>query len=107
MKINRRISRCTGCRGLLPKNPDNRPCPPPFDLVVQHVEKDEYPYKDPLTGAVQTRISAEKPKYYHPMPSCILQRHPYFNESMLRFLEGLNIDLQHKQYLASVFSISM
>ena len=76
MKINRKISRCTGCRGLLPKNADNSPCPPTFDLVVQHVEKDEYPYKDPLTSAVQNRISAGKPKYYHPMLSCILQRHP-------------------------------
>jgi len=107
MKINRRISRCTGCRGSLPKNPDNSPCPPPLDFVVQHVEKDEYPYKDPLTGAVQNRISGEKPKYYHPMPSCILQRHPYFKESMLRFQEGMIFDFQHEQYLASVFGISV
>lgn len=107
MKMNRRISRCTGCRGTLPKNPDNSPCLPPFDLVVQHLEKDEYPFKDPLTGAVQKRISPEKPKYYHPSPSCILQRHPYFNASMLRLQEGLNIDSVHEKYLATVFSINM
>lgn len=86
---------------------DNSPCLPPFDLVVQHLEKDEYPFKDPLTGAVQKRISPEKPKYYHPSPSCILQRHPYFNASMLRLQEGLNIDSVHEEYLATVFSINM
>ncbi|KAJ7350129.1 hypothetical protein OS493_038330 [Desmophyllum pertusum] len=107
MKIKRRISRCTGCRGTLPKTPDNNPCPSPLDLVVQHVEKDEYPFKDQLTGAVQKRISQEKPKYYHPRPSCILQRHPYFNTSMLLLQEGLNIDSVHENYLASVFSVSI
>ncbi|KAJ7380692.1 hypothetical protein OS493_007059 [Desmophyllum pertusum] len=107
MKINRRISRCTGCHGMLPKNQDNNPCLPPLDLVVQHVEKDEYPFKDQLTGAVQKRICPEKPKYYHPRPSCTIQRHPYFNVSMLHLQEGLNIDLVHENYLASVFSVSM
>ena len=45
--------------------------------MVQHVEKDEYPYKDPLTGAVQNRIPAEKPKYHaklYPAEALILQQ---------------------------------
>ena len=95
MKIDRRISRCTGYHGSLPKNLDNSPCPPPLDLVVQYVEKDEYLYMDPFTGAVQKSISVEKPKYYHPMSSYILQRHPYFNLSMLHFQEGMFVDFQH------------
>ena len=73
MKITLRISRCTGYRSSLPKNPDSSPCLPPLDLMVQHVEKDEYPYKDPLTGAVQNRIPAEKPKL-HPVQAPVFQR---------------------------------
>lgn len=104
MKVNRRISRCTGCCGLLPKNADKSPPPPPpWDLVVQHVEKDEYPFKDLITGAVEKRVSSEKPKYYHPNPSCIIKRHPYFNPSMLCLQKGLSIDSLHRDYLSSTF----
>ena len=40
-----------------PKNPDNSPCPPAFELVVQLVKKDEYPSKDPLIrGGIEQDI---------------------------------------------------
>ena len=90
-----------------PKNPDNSPCPPAFELVVQHVKKDEYPYKDPLIRGDTEQDIRTKAKVLSPIPSCIVQRHLYFNQSMLPFQESLNVDLQHEQYLASVFSIKM
>ena len=106
MQMNRRISRCTGCRGFLPKNQDNSPCPPPLDLVVQHVERDEYPFKDPFTGEVQKRISPEKPKYYHPRPSCSLSRHPYFNASMPCVQKGLICFIRTTWLVSSVLLCS-
>ena len=85
MKINGRISKCTRCQGNFQKMPNKNPCPPPLDLVILHVEKEEYPYKNPDTMVVETRVSSEKRKYYHPNPSCILKRHPHFKNSMLGF----------------------
>ena len=106
MKINGRISKCAGCKGNFQKMPNKSACPPPLDLVILHVEKDEYPYKNPATAVVETRVSSEKRKYYHPNPSCILKRHSYFNNTMLGFSDTAQFTDVHREHIAQMFQLS-
>ncbi len=60
-------------------------------VVIKHVEKDLY-VKDG-----ETRVSSEKPRYYHAVLKCVLFRHPYFTYSLLQmesedFFESLTPD---------------
>ena len=69
------IKRCTGCGGLIEKNS-------PKNLVLQHMERYQYPTGNPFEPVKYT-INKERAFYYHARKACLLNRHPYFNTSMV------------------------
>ena len=64
------ISKCAACSKTFPREGQV--------VVIKHVEKDIYVKEG------ETRISSEKPRYYHADLDCLLFRHPYFNYSLLQ-----------------------
>ena len=46
-------------------------------IVIKHVEKDIY------TKEGETRISSDRPHYFHATLQCLQYKHPYFNRSLL------------------------
>ena len=69
------IKRCTGCGGLIEKNS-------PKNLVLQHMERYQYPTGNPFESVKYT-INKERAFYYHARKACLLNRHPYFNTSLV------------------------
>ena len=69
------IKRCTGCGGLIEKNS-------PKNLVLQHMERYQCPTGNPFEPVKYT-INKERAFYYHARKACLLNRHPYFNTSMV------------------------
>ena len=63
------ISKCASCTGTYPKEQQV--------VVIKHIEKDIF-NKDG-----ESRISGERPRYYHATLDCLLFRHPYFTCNML------------------------
>ena len=81
--LTARVNKCTGCPFEF-----RDPLGPSFSgLVVQHREKDIYRGKDG-----QLHVSNESNHYYHCEPSCILQRHPYFNSRFLVLAPEIMLD---------------
>ena len=75
--ISGNISKCTLCGLSFPKS--NRPIP--YDIVLQHSKRYEYPDKE---NPGQTKKSyKERNAYYHVDPECIKQRHPHFHSGLL------------------------
>ena len=63
------ISKCASCTGTYPKEQQV--------VVIKDIEKDIF-NKDG-----ESRISGERPRYYHATLDCLLFRHPYFTCNML------------------------
>ena len=64
------ISKCASCTGIYPKHQQV--------VVIKHIEKDTFS-KDG-----ESRVSGERPRYYHATLDCLLFRHPYFTYNMLQ-----------------------
>ena len=47
--------------------------------MIKHIEKDVYIKDD------ATRVSSEKPRYYHSLFDCLRFRHPYYTSALLQF----------------------
>ncbi len=84
------ISRCTSCAGLFQKNEQL--------VVLKHIEKTEY-IKDG-----ETRVSGERPHYYHASTDCICHRHSYFLRDLLEVDDDLYDTLipSNKQLLDNI-----
>jgi hypothetical protein len=64
------VSKCASCSKAFEKGKQL--------LVIKHVEKDLYVKEG------ETRISSERPRYYHADIQCLQFRHPYFNKALLQ-----------------------
>ena len=64
------VSKCASCSGTFPRHEQV--------VVLKHIEKSLY-IKDG-----ETRVSKERPHYYHALLQCILYKHPYFTRQMLQ-----------------------
>ncbi len=69
------ISKCPSCTGTFPKDQQV--------VVIKHIEKDIF-NKDG-----ESRVSGERPRYYHATLDCLLFRHPYFTFNMLEVDDDL------------------
>lgn len=76
--ISGNISKCASCGLSFPKS--NRPIP--YDIVLQHSERYEYPDKE--SPGHTKKSYKERNGYYHVDPECIKQRHPHFHNGLLR-----------------------
>ena len=99
--ISENISKCASCGLSFPKT--NRPIP--YDIVLRHPERYEYPDKD---NPGQTKKSyRERNAYYHVDPQCVKQRHPHFDASFLRVDNEIKSKLTkvHLDYLQLHFNV--
>ena len=62
------VSRCNGCRGRIARAPDNKPLPPPDNLVLGH--KEYVIYNNARTGRFE-QSRDKRNIYYHPWKTCI------------------------------------
>ena len=63
------VSRCNGCKGRIRRAPDNRPLPPPDNLVLGH--KEYIVFSNPRTGRFE-QSRDKRNVYYHPWKTCII-----------------------------------
>lgn len=71
------IRKCAGCGGPIDKRSGQ-----PQNLVLQHMERYQYPTGNPFEPIKYT-ASKERAHYYHARKACVLNRHPYFKPSMI------------------------
>ena len=101
------ISRCKGCSGRILKAPNNKPLPPPDDLVIQH--KEHVLFQNPKSGMFQLSHDLRN-VYYHPHMKCIQQVFPLFHPTQhLRISNDILSKLtpEHKQYILNKFSLKL
>ena len=88
------IRKCAGCGGQIEKRSGL-----PQNLVLQHMERYQYPTSNPFEPIKYT-VNKERSHYYHARKTCILNRHPYFNTSMIDVTVVQNaLSEQHKLQL--------
>lgn len=88
------IRKCAGCGGQIEKRSGL-----PQNLVLQHMERYQYPTGNPFEPIKYT-VNKERSHYYHARKTCILNRHPYFNTSMIDVTVVQNaLSEQHKLQL--------
>lgn len=70
------VSRCNGCKGKIRRGPDNKPLPPPDNIILGH--KEYVIFNNPKTGRFEQ--SWEKHNvYYHPWKTCVAPNFADFN----------------------------
>ena len=76
---------------------------PPFDLVVRHAERWEFPGKENREVKIQTKKYRDA--YYHLSTECLIKRFPYFEGKMLRINVNQRcfMNVHHRKYLMHNF----
>ena len=70
------VSRCNGCKGKIARGPDNKPLPPPDNLVLGH--KEFVIFSNPKTGRYEQSWD-KRNVYYHPWKTCVAPNFTDFN----------------------------
>ena len=80
---------------------------PPFDLVVRHSERWEFPSKSDPNTKIPT--SKYRDAYYHLALDCLTKRFPYFDSDLLRtnVNQRCFLNAHHTKYLASEFNFKI
>jgi hypothetical protein len=91
---NKQFLHCPSCKSDLSIN---IVCP--YDIVVEHEERYYYPNND---GNYVPTHSRTMKKYYCIKRSCLLERHPYFWNGLIRI--NTDINYMHKKLLRDCFN---
>ena len=70
------ISRCNGCKGRIARSADNKPLPPPGDIVLRH--REHVVYHNSRTGMFE-QSRDDRNVYYHAHRTCVAPHFLDFN----------------------------
>ena len=99
------VSCCTGCKGRIRRAPDNKPLPPPDNLVLGH--KEYIVFSNPKTGRFE-QSRDKRNVYYHPWKTCIIPNFVNFDpREHLVIADDVKskLHLSHMQLLSSEFGL--
>lgn len=99
------VSRCNGCKGKISRQINNKPLPPPDDLILGH--KEYVIFLNPKSGRFEQSWD-KRNVYYHPRKACIV---PNFSDfDAVKHIQ-VNSEVQskftidHLQHLRNEFGI--
>ncbi len=103
--LTKQIKVCQGCRGGYHRNVDGSSLPPPYDIIIGHLDHQQF--QDRLTGL--TCYSKDTCLHFHAHPPCILAKYATFHPREFEVPQAVLLRLTrvHKEFLNQTFGLQL